>query len=830
MINDRKIIISVGASRKSTNWQRQEINYSDFIKKLKTPVRSSETLEDYLRLPKSKQDDLKDVGGFVGGALKGVRRKAHNVESRDLITLDFDNIAAGETENVIKKVMTLGCGYVIYSTRKHADYKPRLRIILPLSRSATSDEYEPIARYMAKLIGIHMADPTTFQPERLMYWPSCSSDSTYVFRYEDKPLLSADGVLGKYDDWRDVSSWPQVPGVDIDHRRDITKQQDPTTKPGIIGAFCRTYDIYAAMEEFIPRAYDVTDDDNRFTYLQGSTTGGAIIYEDGKFLFSHHATDPCSGQLVNAWDLVRLHKFGDLDEEAAEGTPVATLPSTVAMKDLARNDLKVVDLLNRERQEESKSYFDVIEGEATEPNSGPSEEVEESVLTDREWRKHLTVDGKGNYEKTIANITLILENDLKFKGKIYLDEFANRGMVQLPLPWEKGDDTRMWSDVDDAQLALRLEKEYGITGKDKIENALKVVAFNNRRNAVKEYILGLEWDGKERVGTLLHDYLGAEQSIYTEEIMKKSLTAAIARAFSSKGVKYDTMIVFSGPQGIGKSTFLSKLGREWFSDSLYSFEGKEAAELIQGTLINEVGELSALTKSETETVKQFLSKTHDIYREAYGKRTNKYPRRCVFFGSTNSESFLKDATGSRRFWPVRVGDLPPTKNIFKDLDKEVDQIWAEAYISFLLGEELILSDEAEAIAEEMQELYRDVDPKEGMIVEFLNKKIPKNWYSLEPRDQRAFMAGSFKASEEIELVEREKVCIAEIWQVCLGGDLKYLKKRDSIELNGILTGLNGWIRNKNPKFFGKYGRQKGFERSHVIIYDLKKYKKQNQLK
>lgn len=826
MINDRKIIISVGASRKSTNWQRQEINYSDFIKKLETPVRSSETLEEYLKLPKSKQDDLKDVGGFVGGALKGVRRKAHNVESRDLISLDFDNIVAGETENVIKKVMTLGCGYVIYSTRKHADYKPRLRIILPLSRSVSADEYEPIARYMAKQIGIHMADPTTFEPERLMYWPSCSSDSTYVFKYEDKPLLSADGVLGKYEDWRDISSWPQVPGVDIDHRRDITKQQDPTTKPGIIGAFCRTYDIYAAMDEFIPRAYDQTDDDKRFTYLQGSTTGGAIIYEDGKFLFSHHATDPCGGQLVNAWDLVRLHKFGDLDEEAAEGTPVATLPSTTAMKDLARNDGKVVDLLNRERQEESQSYFDVIEGDSTELNSGPSEEDETSELADREWRKHLTVDGKGNYEKTMSNITLILESDPKFKGKIFLDEFANRGMVQLPLPWEKGDETRMWSDVDDAQLALRLEKEYGITGRDKIENALKVVAFNNRRNAVKEYILGLEWDGKERIGTLLHDYLGAEQNVYTSEIMKKSLQAAIARAFSSKGVKYDTMIVFSGPQGIGKSTFLAKLGREWFSDSLYSFEGKEAAELIQGTLINEVGELSALTKSETETVKQFLSKTHDIYREAYGKRTNKYPRRCVFFGSTNSESFLKDATGSRRFWPVRVGEIPPTKDIFKDLDGEIDQIWAEAHFYFMLAEDLVLSKEAQAIAEEMQDLYRDVDPKEGMIVEFLNKKIPKNWYSLEPRDQRAFMAGSFKASEEIELVEREKVCIAEIWQVCLGGDLKYLKKRDSIELNSILTGIQGWVRNKNPRYYGAFGKQKGFERSRVIIYDPKKYEKQ----
>jgi putative DNA primase/helicase len=816
MNNDRKIVISVGASRKSVNWQRQELNYSDFIKKLEKPIRSTETLEEYLKLPKSKQDELKDVGGFIGGALKGVRRKASNVDFRDLITLDFDNIAAGDTQNVIKKVKTLGCGYVIYSTRKHAGYKPRLRIILPLDRSASVDEYEPIARYAASKIGIEMADSTTFEPSRLMYWPSCSRDSEYVFTFEDKPFLSADGVLKTYKDWRDISSWPQVPGVDVGHRRDITRQQDPTTKPGLIGAFCRTYDIYSAMEEFIPKAYDATNEDNRFTYLQGSTTGGAIVYENGKFLFSHHATDPCGGQLVNAWDLVRLHKFSNLDEEAEEGTPVATLPSTMAMKELARNDASVAGLLNKERQDEAKDYFDILGQE------------DDTTEDDESWRKLLTIDGRGNYEKTIANITLILDNDPKFKGKIYLDEFANRGMVELPLPWEDGEGTRIWSDVDDAQLTLRLEKEYGITGDKKIENALKVVAFNNRRNEVKDYIMSLKWDGKERIKSLLHDYLGAEQSIYTEEIMKKSLVAAIARAFSSKGVKYDTMIVFSGPQGIGKSTFLSKLGREWFSDSLYTFEGKDAAELIQGTLINEVGELSAMTKTETEIVKQFLSKTHDIYREAYGKRANKYPRRCVFFGSTNSESFLKDATGSRRFWPVRVGELPKTKDIFKDLDKEVDQIWAEAYFYFMLGEELILSDEAEIIAKEMQEIYRDVDPKEGMIAEFLKKRIPKNWYEMEPRDQRAFIAGTFKAADDIELVEREKVCVAEIWQVCLGGDIKYLKRRESNEVTNILTGLRGWVRTKKPIYFGQYGRQRGFEKSSIIDYDdlkRKSYKK-----
>lgn len=806
MLNDRKISISVGASRKSVNWQGQDLLYSDFVKKLETPVRSQETLEDYLKLAKAKQDDLKDVGGFVGGALKGVRRKASNVLSRDLVTLDFDNIPTGETEATIKKVMTLGCGYVIYSTRKHATYRPRLRIILPLDRSVTSDEYEPIARYAAKQIGIEMADPTTFEPSRLMFWPSCSSDSQYVYKYEDKPFLSADGVLATYTDWRDITSWPQVPGVDVGHRRDLTKQQDPTTKTGLIGAFCRAYDIYEAMETFIPKAYDPTADQDRYTYLQGSTTGGAIIYEDGKFLFSHHATDPCGGQLVNAWDLVRLHKFSDLDEEAAEGTPVATLPSTTAMKDLARGDDRVIGLLNRERQEAAESYFDVLGQKDQNPDMPcPGE-------SDDAWMANLTADARGNYEKTIANIALILDHDPNFKDKIYLDEFANRGMVTLPLPWEAGEGVRMWTDTDDAQLALRLEKVYGITGDKKIETALKVVAFNHRRNEVKEYLTRLNWDGQERIKTLLRDYLGAEESVYGEEIMRKALIAAISRALSSKGVKFDYMVVFSGPQGIGKSTFLSKLGRDWFSDSLYSFEGKEAAELIQGTLINEVGELSAMTKSETEIVKQFLSKTHDIYREAYGRRTNKYPRRCVFFGSTNSESFLKDATGSRRFWPIRVGELSPTKDIFEDLDKEVDQIWAEAYSYYILGEKLILSQEAQEIAESMQDDYRDVDPKEGLVQEFLKRKIPVNWYDMEPRDQRAFMYGNFKPDEEVELVDREKVCVAEIWQVCFGGDVKYLKRRDSNEVVNLLLGLKGWTRNRNPRRYGAYGRQKGFEK------------------
>nr|WP_072514027.1 virulence-associated E family protein [Ndongobacter massiliensis] len=808
---DRKITISVGSSRKSINWQRQEMNYSDFLEKFKIPTRSVETLDAYLKLSKAQQDDLKDVGGFVGGALKGRRRKADNVLFRDLVTLDFDNIASGMTDEVIRRVMLLGCSYLIYSTRKHAPYKPRLRVVFPTDRAMLVDEYEPIARKMAEMIGIEMADPTTFEPSRLMYWPSCSSDSTYIFKSEDKPFLSADGVLKMYADWTDVSSWPQVPGQEVKHRQLITRQKDPTTKPGLIGAFCRVYDIYRAMATYLPQAYDDTADPNRFTYAGGSTTGGAIVYEDGKFLYSHHATDPCGGQLVNAWDLVRLHKFSHLDEEAKPDTPTATLPSTKAMRELAQADKDVVALVAKEHQDEAASYFDDIYGK---------EAGDEEQADDGEWMKMLTPARTGEgYEKSIANIVTILTYEPNLGGKLYMDAFANRGMVDLPLPWDNGEGSRMWSDTDDAQLTLWLEKKYDITGREKIENAIKVVGYNNRRNKVREFMRSCRWDGKERIKTLLRDYLGCEENIYTEEIMKKALVAAIARATSDVGVKYDNMIVFKGPQGIGKSTFLAKLGGEWFNDSLYSFEGKEAAELIQGTLLVEVGELSALTKSETEVVKQFLSKTHDIYREAYGKRTNKYPRRCVFFGSTNSEEFLKDVTGNRRFWPVSCHELPVKKDIWKDFtEEEIRQVWGEAYFYYQIGENLCLSEEAEEIAKAMQETFREVDPKEGEIRAFLEKKIPKNWYEMNLANQRSFLNGSFQGVEEADLVERDKVCLAEIWQLCFGGDMKYLRRRDSNELANVMTAMRGWKRNKGRRRYGAYGQQRGYERTNILSF------------
>lgn len=798
MQNNRKMQISVAGTRKTKYWPKTEILWSEFVERLKTPVRSTETLEEYLKFPKAKQDDLKDVGGFVGGTFGNDIRKSAYVVGRDLLTLDMDNIAAGGTDEILKRVSGLGCAAAVYSTRKHAGYAPRLRVIVPVDRTASADEYEPAARKLASLIGIEFCDPTTFDVSRLMYWPSCCSDGEYIFEAFDHPFCSLKGLLGMYGDWTDITQWPQVPGAEVVERRRLAKQEDPTTKRGIIGAFCRTYNILQAMEKFIPGMYEETAMDGRYTYTGGSTVGGAIVYDGDMFLYSHHATDPCSGQLVNAFDMVRLHMYGDRDQEAKDGTPVNKLPSFVAMAQLAKSDKAVSDLLTRERFEQAQQAFN-------------SPEQESDTEYDLAWMSRLTKDGNGKIEKTINNAVLVLENDPLLKGKIVTDEFASCGMILGKLPWSKDTGKRRWKDEDDAGFYNYMELFYGITGREKLDSALLIVSSQNKINDVKEYLKSLKWDGIKRLDTLLSEYLGAEDNAYTRAVMRKSLCAAVARAVQG-GVKYDNMPIFTGPQGIGKSTFLSILGREWFSDSLTSFEGKEAAELIQGTWINEVGELTAMTKQETNAVKQFLSKTDDIYRAAYGRRTNKYPRRCVFFGTSNEEEFLKDMTGNRRFWPVDVGVHPARKSVWQELPQEVDQIWAEAYTYWMLGEPLYLPKDVEKLAEDMQDNHREASGKEGLIRDFLDRKLPPNWDSLSLTQRRQFLAGGMHLPEDTELVERDKVCATEIWTECFNGDLKFMKRTDSREINSILGSIKGWKRNKGTRRYGPHGAQKGFER------------------
>ena len=813
MENSRKLVISEANNRLSKQWVTTEITWSEFVDRLGKPKITAETLDEFLSYSKSKQDDIKDVGGFVGGKLKGNLRRSEAVESRSLITLDLDNLAYEDDTKIIKTLNGLGCAYAVYSTRKHQTTKPRIRVIFPLAEDVSADEYEPIARKVASFIGLRYCDPTTFQAVRLMYWPSHSIDSDYVFTYADKPMLDGAAILNMYDNWRDVTTWPEVPDAQKLHQNMLKKQENPLEKEGMVGAFCRRFNIYQAINEFLPGTYETCDIPDRLTFIGGSTTAGAIVYQDGLFLYSHHATDPCSQKLVNAFDLVRLHKFGHLDIQAEVNTPVAKLPSWIAMKEwvMAKTDVRK-DLL-KERQQKAIAEFSIVDDKNEEVLEG------EIVEDDDNWTEELKFSADGMKAlSTLSNIILILRNDKELKFKIFKDIFSSRILVRDGVPWDRKFETpdRIWTDTDDAGLRWYLESNYGITSTNKIIDGVNLIAEENAENKVATRLQSTQWDGEKRIETLFIDYLGCEDNVYTREVSEKSLVAAVRRAIYG-GIKWDNMPILIGPQGVGKSTFLKILGMDWYNDSLVNVEGKDACELIQGSWILEMGELSSLRKSELNLVKNFLSRTDDIFRASYGRRAQKYPRRCAFFGTANDTNFLRDETGNRRFWPIDCFIHKPKKSIFNDLKDELEQIWAEA-CELAKNEfySLVLSKETEKIAKEEQEAHSEDNVFKGIILDYLDKKIPKNWNSLDAFAKRTFLD---EYEEQVllhdDLIQRDKVCAAEIWEEALKNSIRFMKKSDSIEINKVLASLKEWEKMKATSKFGKYGVQRGYKRKNL---------------
>ena len=783
---NKPLDVALGNSRKTKKWKNKTMQWSELLDRLKTTTKTSETMAEYKAMSRDRQSDVKDVGGFVGGYCNEGSRS--DIRFRSVLCLDAD-YADNELWNDWE--FLFGNAAAVYSTHKHTPQKPRLRLVVPLSRNVDPDEYQAIGRRVAATLGIDKFDDTSYQPQRVMYWPSTSQDGQFVFNYLDAPMLDADAMLATYHNWRDVSSWPMSSRVADIAKRTVSKQQDPLEKGGIVGAFCRAYyPIQEAIEAFVP-TYTPSAEPGRYTYTEGSTGGGVVIYDD-KFTFSHHATDPTSGKLCNAWELVRLHHFGGLDADADPDTPASSLPSYKAMAKLATEDARTRAQLVADRTAEAAADFDIIEEEK------PAED----------WRSQLKITEKGGIAQTIENAVIILRNDPKLKGCLAFNEMEHNIVALRSLPWKKVKGASQWVDADDAALRYYLERVYGLNGKDRIFDAVNVVAQENGFHPVRDYLNECVWDGEPRVDTLLVDYLGAEDNAYTRAVTRKTLVAAVARIFRP-GCKFDYMLTLRGRQGIGKSAIIAKLGGPWFSDTFTTMQGKEAYEQVQGVWLMEVGELAGMRKSEAETIKLYISKQRDRFRPAYGRRLQEFPRQCVFIGTTNEEQFLRDATGNRRFWVV---DTPnePSRDLWEDLTPDmVRLIWAEAVDLFKKGEPLFLPRDIEAMAREVQETYEEENPKAGLVADYLDKLLPKDWEERDIYSRKAWLEADAKDGTE----ERTTVCIWEIWVEALNGNPERLDRYAVKEISDIMARLPEWRRVSNRTLTIKpYGRQKYYQK------------------
>ncbi|MFP5522320.1 virulence-associated E family protein [Peptococcus simiae] len=805
----RDISIAVAPSRFESRWQNKSISYGDFIARIKSPVQVACTMREYARMSKAAQVRYKDQGGFVGASLKEGRRRKGAVAFRSLLTLDIDYANDDVDALWVKIQAAYRVAGVLYPTCSNSPTKPRFRLIMPLDEPVTADQYEAIARRVAGDIGINLFDDTTYEPERMMFWPAIPKDAPFktLVREADGPWLDPTKVLASYDDWQDASFWPTSDRESARVRSTIDRQQDPTEKRGVIGAFCRTYTIQEAISKFLADVYKPASH-GRYTYIPGSAEAGLVVYDD-LWAYSHHGTDPTGGELCNAFDLVRLHKFADLDKDAKAGTPTVKMPSYQAMQDLAREDEAVKRTLGAEIQAELDEEFAYTDA----PEDGAAD------ADDEDWfAKYIELDRKNKPVATIDNVVVILKHDKLLRGRLKYDLFSSRQTIIGPVPWRPDSkEVRDWADSDDDGLMWYLETYYKISNAAVVRRGLGKAYIDLAYHPVREYFEGLpEWDGVGRIEPLLPDYLGADDTLYTRTVTKTHLVAAIARIFKP-GIKYDTMITLSGAQGLGKSTLIKILGGAWYSNSLDTMHGKDAYEALQGAWLIEIDELSAFKKAEKERIKGFLSKTEDIFRPAYGHYSVRFPRQCIFWGTTNDKFFLRDQTGDRRTWPVACGELMPIKSVFTELEADRDQIWAEAYAAYKEGWPLTLPYDVEVLAKARQAAFSEEDPELDIIAKFLDRQIPENWRDLSMGDRLSWLDGNtdFVAGASDTLVRRNRVTALEVWCECFQRRETDFRRPDAARINEVLARMPGWAWSENKQGLSEvYGksRRRGYIR------------------
>ena len=780
-MNDPMLKIAVCNHRNNSKYKNQEKPWSYIKDRNRRPIRTTETAEEYPRLPKEKRDELKDHGGFVGGWLKGGVRKNGNVISRCIGALDADNIGADDDFLGITRKALEGVEYFIYSTHKHSPEAPRYRIVILFDREVSEDEYPALMRMVARQIGMDFFDDSTYQANRMMYWSSCPSNGVFFFEEGIGEPMAVDRYLGMYADWRDTTQWPTSSRQSEVVKHSVRQQQDPLSKDGLIGAFCRTYfPITEAIHTFLSDVYAPSATEGRYDYIPADSNAGVVIYDD-KFVYSHHATDPACEKLLNAFDLVRIHLFGDDD-------PKKTYKQ---MCDLALQQDAVKLTLDRERRERADEDF--------------------AADDDRDWTSQLRYQPRSQIlENSVWNLMLILNNDPDFANFGY-NELANRVQVTGPVPWDRPTDNKFWRDADTAQLKALLDTRYVSFSSRNHDVCFAKVADDRRFHPIRDYLDSLPpWDGECRVESLFIRCLEADDTEYVRTVTRRLFAAAVARVYQP-GIKFDCLTVIDGAQGIGKSTLLKELvGDEYYSEtlSLTDMDDKTGAEKLQGYWVIEIGELAGMKKADVEKVKGFLSTTDDKYRPSYGRVVESHPRQCVVIATVNGErGYLRDITGNRRFWIIKCRQKEQARK-WSFTKEERDQIWAEAVALWRGGEKLYLEDTELPAAEALQREAMELDERQGIVEEYLNTLLPDNWDGMDLYERRNYLSVQYDPTQPRGTTVRKAVSNVEIWAECFGKNPSEMKPADSYAIAALMMRVEGWERTEKIRRIPVYGRQR----------------------
>lgn len=849
---------------KTVSWER-------FIAALSSPRRDRETLKQFSKLPKEEQNRLKGADGWVvGGPVEGKRRSRATVHFREIIAFDLDEISPDILDEIRSGLSPI-CRFefILHSTRKHTKKAPRVRLWLIAERPIPTEIYEPVTRILAQMVDPSMdgVDPVSFRASQLMFLPTLCKDSEWIFEHNPGAAVDHKTVLDEFDgDYRD---WSQLPYSHkrTEARRRAEKSENPLEKEGVIGAFCQTFDVEEAIAEFIPDVYqpgDSSGEQPRYTYLDGSGANGARVYDDGLFLYSDHDTDPAGKLNANAFDLVRIHKFGELDEEVdtTEVSP-GKWPSFKAMSEFARKLPGVREKLVETRYAGvSEDFFDDDDEEADEDDQDDGDT--DDLIGDREppktdglpskrpapppkpkkgWMaRDLDLDENGYIKNTPTNIRKLVQNDPRIRGRVAYNELVGGPVLRRDLKLKvtglrdfvvedrvNGDE---WTDIHDIAIRDMFSERMGeFSGfamkpaREDIRDAIRIIADQWRFNPVTEYLETLpEWDGVDR--PIYPNYLGTADDAYHREAGRLVLLASIARAYNP-GHEFQAVPIMVGKQGTGKSSFVVSLyGREWSGELTVDLKSNaDAVQQMEGMWGMEFPEIANMRRSENDDAKMFVTLQKDKIRKPYAARPETFWRRVVFHGTTNNSKFLKDPTGNRRWWPIVVGramvDNPGIR-------RDRDQIWAQAMAEYLaLCEDhgyrhipLRLSREADLQAKLVQGAHEEEMSEKvlaGQIQSWLETPRPAEEFGLDVADQkRARLAARFDdegdGPRELWAVPT-KVCAK---MIDLEAGLN-LRDSDSLKPRKIGTAMefvSGWNTHASSlRFAPPYGTQRAWVRA-----------------